>query len=248
MKEIRFILSEKLYEKLIQIKNEISINEKTNVIIDDIIEEALMSYYNITIVDINDISHDYDKDIANAINTNNMMNQYYVYAYYDLDKKINRNINGFLFEYEPFYIGKGKDNRIYDLNHRDRNLLDHINLLKEKNKVKMEKIIINLNETDACLYERIFINNFGRISNGLGVLYNKSKGNGMHKKPVNELNYNLNLKYYLITKIVDILNKEKNKKIVAKMLNISERTLYRHLKKYSITKDKKTKIWKVDKE
>lgn len=247
MKEIRFALSDKLYNKIIQIKNNISLNEQFSVTLDEIIEEAIMSYYNISLISLNDVMTDYKEVVAEAINTNNFQEHYYVYGYFDIDKKINRNINGFFFDYEPFYIGKGKDNRIYDLKHREQNLLEHINLLKEKNRIKIEKIITNLNEKDACLYEQIFINNFGRICDGSGTLYNKNKGNYIHKKTVNNLNYSLDLKYNLIMRTIDLLNKEKDKKIVAKMLNISERTLYRNLKKYSIVKDKKSKIWSVDK-
>lgn len=248
MKEILFKLSEKLYNKIIEIKNDISLNEKLNVTIDEIIEEALMEYYNISILDINNTTHDYVNIIAENINLNNSQKQYYVYGYYNIDKKIDKNINGFFFEYEPFYIGKGKENRMSDFNHRDQNLIEHINLLKKTNKLKIEKIITDLSEIDACSYEQIFINNFGRIIDGTGILYNKSKGNTTHKKEINELNYNLNLKYNLINKTIDLLNKEKDKKIVAKILNISERTLYRNLKKYSIIRDKKTKIWKIEKQ
>lgn len=40
-----------------------------------------------------------------------MENNYYVYAYLNPDKPCKLELNGISFLYEPFYIGKGKDNR-----------------------------------------------------------------------------------------------------------------------------------------
>ena len=38
-------------------------------------------------------------------------NEYYVYCYLDTRNKHNKTYDSFEFEYEPIYIGKGKNNR-----------------------------------------------------------------------------------------------------------------------------------------
>ena len=245
MKKIDFILSDKLYDKLLKIKDNLSISENCNVELNDMIEESLMFYYNITILDLNEIT--FDEKIINKINyINNIKNDYYVYVYSNTNKRIDRYINNFYFEYEPFYIGKGNGNRMYDFNNRDENLINQMKELKENNSLKIEKIIFDLTEDDAYFYEQIFINNFGRLNNGTGILYNKVKGNRKNKKEIDKNNLKLNLQYNFIEKLLIELNNEKTLKKVSIKLNISERTLFRKIKEYSLVKDKTTKSWYID--
>lgn len=55
-----------------------------------------------------------------------MINDFYVYAYLDPRKLGKYQYNNFEFSYEPFYIGKGRGNRMY------RHLKDNINRYKKK--------------------------------------------------------------------------------------------------------------------
>lgn len=82
------------------------------------------------------------------------MNIYYVYAYLRED-------------YTPYYIGKGKDDRLYSKRHS-------VNLPKDKSKI----IIIrdNLSELQAFILERYYIRWFGRKDNETGILRNKTEG------------------------------------------------------------------------
>lgn len=84
-------------------------------------------------------------------------NKFYIYFY--LDSNLN-----------PYYIGKGSDNRAYDKNHirngisfrphDDRIILIHTNLTEEK----------------AFEYEKWYIREYGRIDLGTGILINLTDG------------------------------------------------------------------------
>ena len=72
---------------------------------------------------------------------------YYVYAHLHDDG-------------EPYYIGKGKDDRAYRLEDNSR-----VRILADC-----------LPERTAFIYERILIKHYGRIDLGTGILYNKTDG------------------------------------------------------------------------
>jgi len=237
MKEILFSLSDKLYNRICQIKNSLSLEESCDISWSDMIEESIMSYYNIKITDINE---------ENVIDINNNRD-YYVYVYFNINKKIEKHICNVYFEYEPIYIGKGNGGRVYDLNGRDSNLKEKVMELKEKNLFKIEKILTELSEKDAYFYEEVFINYFGRLNDGTGILYNRYRGNGINKKEITKDNYKLNIEYNFIGHIISSLNTEKTIKSAAKKLNISERSLFRKIKKYVIVKDKESKTWYIEK-
>lgn len=115
--------------------------------------------------------------------------KYYVYAYLDPRKEINKEYLGINFKYEPFYIGKGFANRKFkhlkeyedfdfensELNKAPRKLLK----IRKIFNVGLEPIIIeidnNLNEKDAFDLEEIFISEIGRIEEG-GSLFNYRMG------------------------------------------------------------------------
>ena len=58
------------------------------------------------------------------------MNIYYVYAYLDPRKGGKFKYEDIEFDYEPFYIGKGKNSR----------MIRHLNLNNEHNQLKKNKI------------------------------------------------------------------------------------------------------------
>lgn len=237
MKKISFTLSNKLYNKLNEIREFLSKKENNEINLDEIIEEAIMEYYNIKLTDINE-DIEYDNNIINIINDIHNDDNYYIYVYYNNRKKMNLNVTDYVFTSEPIYIGKGQNNRLLDLNNRDNNLIELINDLKMTNDFSSQKIIENLSEDTAYYYEQMFINSIGRLNNGSGPLYNKRGGTiKKNNEKLNSNNCDLNIEYDLIKLIVSTLNKTNNISKTAKKLNISERTLYRKLDKYSIKKN-----------
>jgi hypothetical protein len=109
------------------------------------------------------------------------MNEYYVYVYLDPRKPGKYNYGKFKFKFEPFYVGKGKGNRIYC--HLKKN--DKFNPFKSNkiNKIKrMGKIPIfykikeNLTDNEALKLEIKLIKIIGRHDLKLGTLTNLTNG------------------------------------------------------------------------
>lgn len=103
---------------------------------------------------------------------------YYVYALLDSSKKGNYIYGSYLFEYEPFYIGKGKGNRIkYTLYDKTNFKKNKINKLKE-NSIDIISIIIkdNLSNDESIFLEKELISIIGRRSYNLGPLINLTDG------------------------------------------------------------------------
>lgn len=124
------------------------------------------------------------------------MNKYYVYCLLDPTKKGEYLFDDILFEYEPFYIGKGSGNRI------DQHFIP-AQLKRDKNKSKVNKIlkIINLEceiikyklyenlyETDALEKEKNLISLIGRKDLHKGTLTNLTDGGEIGYCIFNELN------------------------------------------------------------
>lgn len=111
------------------------------------------------------------------------MNNYYVYVYQDLSKpcKIDTKELGICFLYEPFYIGKGKNNRI--LYHMRKYKLKNSHLHKRIFKIKesgldphIQKIFDNLSEPESLEIEKKLILKIGKRNNKTGTLCNISDG------------------------------------------------------------------------
>jgi len=123
------------------------------------------------------------------------MNNYYVYVYLDPRKNGNFQYDEFSFQYEPIYVGKGKNNRIND--HMNKYDLSHC-----KNKIKVNKLIKilkngqtpitmkykeNLSHLVASKFEKKLIMSIGRINLKTGPLTNLTDGGeGSYKRVVSE--------------------------------------------------------------
>ena len=90
------------------------------------------------------------------------MNEYYTYAYLREDGT-------------PYYIGKGKDNRI------NRKRKYEIKPPKDKNRIIFLKQ--NLTEEEAFKHEIYMISVFGRKDLETGILYNRTDGGDGHSNP-----------------------------------------------------------------
>jgi hypothetical protein len=82
------------------------------------------------------------------------MSEYYTYAYLREDKT-------------PYYIGKGKDDRIYSTNRR---------IKPPKDKSRIIYLKQNLTEAEAFRHEIYMIDVFGRKDLGTGILHNRTDG------------------------------------------------------------------------
>lgn len=126
---------------------------------------------------------------------------YYVYIYLNKLKPGKYQYDELLFDYEPFYVGKGKDNRY----------LSHLNKIKNNCKFKPStkfkiisdnlsfgiepsilKIKENLSEDDSLSFEKELIVKIGRIDLNTGPLSNLNDG-GM--KPQDNYHHSNDTKY-----------------------------------------------------
>jgi len=99
-------------------------------------------------------------------------NEFYVYIYLDPRKPGDYMYGDLKFDYEPFYVGKGKDDRMYRHNYLFK---DDVNsykigkikkIISEKKKPIIEKIYDNLNEIDSFEKEKEVIFKIGRLKKG----------------------------------------------------------------------------------
>ena len=106
---------------------------------------------------------------------------YYVYALLDSSKKGSYIFEHTSFEYEPFYIGMGKGDRIKTTLENRKNSSTYkynkIRKLKDNNiDIISIYIVQNLTHDDAIAYEILLINEIGRFDMGKGTLTNLTDG------------------------------------------------------------------------
>jgi hypothetical protein len=112
------------------------------------------------------------------------MNDYYVYAYLDTRKPGNYKYGDMTFDFEPFYIGKGKRERLYDHlkiadaieKTRNHKLSKIKNIIKEGLVPKIIKLVDNVTEDVAYEFEIKYIKVIGRHDTGVGPLCNLTDG------------------------------------------------------------------------
>ena len=110
---------------------------------------------------------------------------YYIYVYLDTRKKGSYSYGEFHFEYEPFYIGKGTNDRY--LSHLriakgsrkgkiNRVISKIISILNDGYEPKIIKVIEGLTKENYSNYEISTIKLIGKLSDGLGPLLNTTDG------------------------------------------------------------------------
>ena len=106
------------------------------------------------------------------------MNDYYIYILLDSSKKKGYIYDDLKLDYEPFYVGKGRKDRInYTLYDKAPFKRNKINKLKKSNiEIISKKIKINLSNEESNILEKHFINKIGRRDLKKGPLVNTTDG------------------------------------------------------------------------
>ena len=215
--------------------SKISIEELDD--IDEIFEDAILSYYDIRINELGQKPNTLILDEEGNYLLDRELN--YVYAFLDPRFVNKKNFNiGFDLPFEPFYIGKGQGNRI-DNKERSQSVKQRISEIQNSgNDVIKIKMFENVSRYDSFKIENSLINKIGREDQGNGPLLNTIGGKDFKNY---EMNYSpINIENQINGLILDTLNSSGKINKAAKRLGISPRTLYRRMKSLGIVKkDKK---------
>jgi hypothetical protein len=104
------------------------------------------------------------------------MNKYYIYVFLDLTKPGVFTYHDLEFEYEPFYVGKGNESRVYTSLKRGSDFkMNKINKVS-KNNIKVIKLYENLDNSESLNLEKVIISKIGRRDRKLGPLVNLTDG------------------------------------------------------------------------
>lgn len=122
-----------------------------------------------------------------------MKTDYYVYIYLDPRKPgeyvyVDDEGDDLLFYFEPFYVGKGKGNRIFQGFKDPNNTTSKKYKINEIRKYGVNpialKIYDNISESISYELEKSTIAKIGRESKSDGVLVNKLKGSTSYKRKI----------------------------------------------------------------
>lgn len=230
MKKTRFTISvrENVVEHILDNLDDSDIN--------DFVEDAIIKYLNLSITDLQKKSLD-ENNLRTQINRNENINHpYYVYVILDSSKKTNINVLGINFCYEPIYIGKGVDERIFSP--KNKNVEKRINEIIHSGHTPIyKKLIENKTNLDAHKIENSLIyllNQYEEIS-----LCNISGGVNFSGNEVYEAinGTNFIIGDAKVIRLLEELNKGKTIEEIDKILGISQRTIYRMKKRYGIKKN-----------
>jgi len=139
------------------------------------------------------------------------MYKYYVYIYLNPLKRGEFSFGKHKFNYEPFYVGKGKDNRnlvhLYIIDNKNKLKQRILNKIKNNNKKPIIlKLYENISEYSAFRLEKYLINKIGRrdlkmgslsnLTNGgdgvSGTIFTREKRNNMISNTLGIVKYNIN--------------------------------------------------------
>ncbi len=162
-----------------------------------------------------------------------MNEQYYIYLYLDPRKSGKFTYNELKFDFEPFYVGKGKDDRLnkhlgyYDNNRHKSNKIKKI--LKQGLNPIIIKLYENLDEKTAIEKEIYIISKIGRSDKLIGPLTNLTNGGeGISGyKFTQEFLDRVKKKVIKYDKIGNILDKYKTVEEASEKNNISKNSVIR---------------------
>jgi transposase-like protein len=171
--------------------------------------------------------------------------KYYVYVYSDPRKKGEFVYGENKFKYEPFYVGKGVNNRY--LKHLTETEKDTENLFKFRviEKIKSEnlipiitKVVINVEESEAYKIESELINLIGRRCDGTGCLTNIviDANPPSNYKPLSK---------DTIEKIIELYNNGYYLKHIGAELSLNENKVKRTLIENGISPKRKSPLNKI---
>jgi len=109
-------------------------------------------------------------------------NVYYTYIYLDPRKPGNYVYDNYIFDYEPFHVGKGKGQRCiaglkdYKSGRKSHKIYKLLKIHESNNTVIIKKIIEHVSNAVACSMEIELIKLIGRADKKLGPLTNNTDG------------------------------------------------------------------------
>jgi hypothetical protein len=215
------------------------ISRKEELEFDEIVEDALLSYFQIKL---EDLVGEYTHNGTTFINDVNY--GCYIYAFLDSTKKRKVKIGDIIFPYEPFYIGKGIGGRADHLERNER-VNERLESIKKKGgEVIVLKIKEDLTNLQSSRLENYFIKSIGRTDLGEGPLLNEWGGIHFADPDLALLELtDLNLERNTNSMILDALNNSKTRVEASRKLGISQRTLARKIEALDIKKGENKKYY-----